>query len=302
MKPFVLFLFLVLYHVRGQMHGGNIAEQGKFPYIVQIYNMNAKEKATCVCGGAIIHVNWVVTAAHCVRDRINKRNYNISIVVGDVMREKRKKKVRLPGESENRQYYHNAHVIPHRLYDHRNLYRRYDIALLYFKDPIDFSSNDVDFIRLPNPEKNIFDIDVPLVEDKCTAMGWGCTEVGTNSPSSQLKYAELRVQKVDTNYITLAVGEHGTQPLSGDSGSPLVCKNNAHKMGKQQEDILCGVLARGSDNKDNTYIKLGHNHLNWIAEKRREKEMLEKHKQANYVAVVTGLTGLAGILFAYRRG
>ena len=238
MKPLVLLLFAVSSHVSAQMPSGRNADQGEFPYAVQVKDTAPGcDGARCACGGAILNVNWVVTAAHCVvgGDGFNRR---MSVIAGDVF-------VRDQG-NPNRRMYPADDVIAHPgfrfLAGEQNTY--FDIALLYFRQPIAFNPH-VGQARYPRLPSSFRDFPAsPPDWEECTVMGWG--------RAARLKHVILNVKgssKLRTHqhngrtYLGRLIGVYKgwdvngwVETVEGDSGSPLVCKDQTNR------DYLCGVV------------------------------------------------------------
>ena len=264
MKPFVLLLFLMLCHVRGQILGGNWANQGDYPYAVQVkhrywfWQNLAQTWNEHVCGGTIIHDNWVITAAHCVRpDGIVQET---SIIAGDIMRHDPQ------GQNQHRREYntnlctvirhpgYSDYNIEYNLRKHYNLgfkglyltqdnlmniyadYRHhFDIALIHVRNGIQTNAWTQPF--------GGFVSKIIKPGDECTVMGWGNTAFwGFNqaNPSPRLKHLRVTVRqlaneivfenpadsKVYTSQsIEIDFGRNGERTLEGDSGGPLVCKD-----------------------------------------------------------------------------
>ena len=47
-----------------RIFGGTAAEDGQFPYMVDL-SVLYRDKFYHICGGALIHSNWIITAGHC---------------------------------------------------------------------------------------------------------------------------------------------------------------------------------------------------------------------------------------------
>ncbi|KAK3595696.1 hypothetical protein CHS0354_026916 [Potamilus streckersoni] len=216
------------------LHGRN-AEHGQLPWQIALY----RNGAYC-CGGAIIHPNWVLTAAHCI-----EKVKSYSVRVGDVQ----------VGVSSSQGNQGHLHVVS-RTYMHPYYNDDYDndIGLLYFNQPMVFN----DYVRpiCITSRRTVEEVINAGHKAECYISGWGKTHHYVNKV---LWLNDLQIQRVylynkdkcDQIYnniyksppqnTTVCVDNQnfGSPHCSGDSGGPLICRN---RYGRFE---LFGVISRG---------------------------------------------------------
>ncbi|XP_054152733.1 serine protease 52-like [Oppia nitens] len=200
----------------------NIAD---FPYQVSIRESDNR----LYCGGSIIGSQWILTAAHCLR---NRNIHDNKVVVGTVS---------LVSDGIR---YGISRVYLHEHYDHRT--HDNDIAVIRLDRPVWFSSQ-IKMVRLA---------DRP-VSDRTPAWltGWG----RTSAKQLPLVLHKLDVQALvaksckplhtpdnskDINSHNIcAYSPNGHGACSGDSGGPLVAKFNRKQIGIVSWGLLnCGTI------------------------------------------------------------
>ncbi|XP_078051550.1 fibrinolytic enzyme, isozyme C-like, partial [Augochlora pura] len=134
-----------VFNVADAVINGTAAELDEFPYQVSL-----QTKMGHICGGSVISSNYVLTAAHCVEEKVASEVY---VVVGTI----------------NKQNYRNVHavdkIIVHENYNPGDSWRN-DIALLKVKTPFKLGKN---IAVVPLPKEN----EVVPAKSPAVVSGWG---------------------------------------------------------------------------------------------------------------------------------
>ncbi|XP_078511796.1 trypsin-like [Lissotriton helveticus] len=241
MHLFLLFAFLgaaVAFPVDDddKIVGGYTCPQNSVPYQASL------NSGYHFCGGSVINNEWVVSAAHCYKSRIQVRlgEHNIELIEGGEL------------------FINSAKVIKHPKYNSRTIDN--DIMLIKLDSPATFSAR-VQAIPLPTSC-------APAGTD-CLISGWGNTlSSGSNYPDLlQCVNAPILTDKqcrdaypgeITDNMICVGYLEGGKDSCQGDSGGPVVCNGE-----------LQGVVSWGygcaQRNYPGVYAKVC-NYNQWIEE------------------------------------
>ncbi|XP_025834689.1 phenoloxidase-activating factor 2 [Agrilus planipennis] len=225
----------------------NEAQFGEFPWMTAVLREEELEGQSSKlnvyqCGGALIHRQVVLTAAHCVTDKTKK----FKVRVGEW--DTQTKKELYPHQDRNVEK-----IMIHPEFYAGALFN--DVALLFLESPVELAEN-VNVICLP-PQGAVID------HARCYASGWGKDVFGKEGkyqvilkkidlpivPRQQCQNA-LRTTRLGKFFelhksFVCAGGEAGKDTCKGDGGSPLVCpvegtKDVYHQVGIVAWGIGCG--------------------------------------------------------------
>uniref|UniRef100_A0A3P8SGM0 Peptidase S1 domain-containing protein n=1 Tax=Amphiprion percula TaxID=161767 RepID=A0A3P8SGM0_AMPPE len=207
----ILTLFYALTSLGQNAHGGEIIHGKKVPDDLMLYMASVQNNQGHVCGGFLISEDFVVTAAHCDKQKPT------SVVLGT----------------------HNLKKI-------NNTTMRYSVSRCKYPQYKDAKfGDDIMLLKLSKKarvDKRVQPIQLPKGEiklkdkAKCRVAGWGFTKTGGKSVD-ELQMVEVPVVKLEEcrrkwkqirfdlpNNVTCAGGSGITKGFcKGDSGGPLVC-------------------------------------------------------------------------------
>ncbi|CAB0005829.1 unnamed protein product [Nesidiocoris tenuis] len=241
----------------------NEAQFGEFPWMVAILkeeNVNGENLRLYKCGGALIHENVVLTAAHCV---IKENPHSLKARAGE-----------WDTQTAQELFPHQdrtvSKIIVHSDYHAGALYN--DVALLIVNEPFKFADN-IDIVCLP-------EADDVVIDDSCWASGWGKDVFGKEgSYQVILKRIELpmvprdRCQqelrktrlgpkfRLDETFVC-AGGIKGRDTCKGDGGGPLICPTGSSPSQYFQAGIVAWGINCGGE-MPGVYVSVAK-FKNWI--------------------------------------
>ncbi|KAK2864116.1 hypothetical protein Q7C36_003270 [Tachysurus vachellii] len=203
------------------------------------------------CGGSLINQNWVVSAAHCYKSRVEVRlgEHHIQVKEG------------------TEQFISSAKVIRNPNYNSWNIDN--DIMLIKLSQPATLNSY-VQPVALPKS--------CPPAGTRCIVSGWGNTMSSSNNKLQCLEVPIISDKDCNNSYPGMITDsmfcagflEGGKDSCQGDSGGPVVC-NGELQVALEDDKIVGGYECKPNSQPWQVSLNAGYHfcggsliNQNWV--------------------------------------